>query len=143
MRAIYSCSFISLYAPSGLSVRLVIMFCCLLTACDQIDPAPADFRDQYTGKYQVHEKIYSYGFPECGEPYFRERDTIISVSYGHTDSTLMVLGRDIFVDSTGWGYDYHYGLSFRNDSIFSHFMNGGLGCGQHEIYEGLRISYQP
>ena len=136
-------SFLCKLKQSCASVLLILFLCCLPGSCDKVGSGPSDFRDMYTGKYQVHETIYSYGFPVCGEPYFSERDTIISVSYGYTDSTLLVLGRDIYVDSTGRGYDYHYGLRFRNDSIFSYFMNGGLGCGQYENHEGIRISMKP
>ena len=95
--------------------------------------------DQYVGNYLVHETIRSYGFPECGEPYSRERDTVIRVDYGESDTTLFVLGREVLLDSTGSYYGYHYGLRLWNDSLRSTFMNGGLGCGQYEIYEGVRI----
>lgn len=122
---------------------LVVIICACFTYCDKEESKPLDFRDRYIGKYQVHESISSYGFPQCGEPYFRERDTIISVSYGASDTTLNVLGRDVWLDSTGRYYDYHYGLRLWNDSIYSYFMNGGLGCGQYEVYEGFRISNIP
>lgn len=120
----------------------VIVWLTLLVfaSCDSWDVEPEDFRDQYVGSYQVHETISSYGFPECGEPYCRERDTVIQVSYGESDTTLFVLGREVWLDSTGSYYAYHYGLRLWNDSIRSTFMNGGLGCGQYEVYEGVRIS---
>ncbi|MBA7544930.1 hypothetical protein ES705_37291 [subsurface metagenome] len=112
-------------------------------SCGKSDSKPSDFRDKYIGKYQVHEWISSYGFPDCGEPYSRERDTIIRVIYGETDSTLIVLGRVVWLDSSGYFSDYHYGLRLWNDSIWSYYMNGGLGCGQIEIYEGYKISDIP
>lgn len=101
---------------------------------------PADFRDVYIGKYQVKETINCYG--PCFTCY-SVRDTIISVNYGLTDSTLSVLGRDVYLDSTGFYSAYHYGLKFWDDSISSNFMNGGLGCGQYELYKGGRISNVP
>ena len=114
-----------------------------LNYCSKDENNPTDFRDKYIGQYQVQERISSYGFPECGEPYSREKDTVISVTYGDTDTTLHVLGREVWLDSTGRYYDYHYVLRLWNDSIYSYFMNGGLGCGQNEIYEGYRISNKP
>ena len=143
MRASHVITFFQRNGQTSLPGMLLLSFICLFNSCEKKDAGPSDSRDKYTGRYQVHETIYSYGFPVCGEPFSREKDTVISVSYGETDSTLLVLGRDIYVDSTGRGYDYHYGLSFRNDSIFSHYMNGGLGCGQYENYVGPRISHQP
>ncbi len=122
-------------------IHALVLFTLLVFAsCDTGEADPDDFRDQYVGNYQVHETISSYGFPECGEPYSRERDTVIRVNYGESDTTLFVLGREVWLDSTGSFYAYHYGLRLWNDSIRSTFMNGGLGCGQYEVYEGVRIS---
>jgi len=118
----------------------MIFYGFIFNSCKKDDVKPNDVRAKYIGKYQVHEKISSYGSPECGEPFNRERDTIISVIYGKTDSTLNVLGRDVYLDSAGNYYAYHYGLRLWNDSIYSYFMNGGLGCGQDEIYNGYKIS---
>jgi|ADurb_Cas_01_Slu_FD_contig_21_698790_length_560_multi_2_in_0_out_0_1 hypothetical protein len=101
---------------------------------------PADFRDIYIGKYQVKETINCYG--PCGTCYSL-RDTVISVNYGLTDSTLSVLGRDVYLDSNGFYSAYHYGLRFWDDSISSNFMNGGLGCGRYESYKGYRFSNVP
>jgi len=113
----------------------------ILFSCDDEPSGPKDFRDQYVGKYQVHESISSYGWPDMnGESYSRERDTVILVDYGNSDTTLIVLGREVWLDTTGSYYDYHYSLRMRDDSLWSFFMNGGLGGGQYEIYEGVRIS---
>ena len=101
---------------------------------------PADFRDIYIGKYQVKETINCYG--PCGTC-SSVRDTVISVNYGLTDSTLSVLGRDVFLDSTGFYGAYHYGLRLWDDSISSNFMNGGLGCGQYIWHKGYRFSNIP
>ena len=109
-------------------------------SCDKDDNNPNDFRDKYIGKYQVTESINCYG-PCCTCSF--QKDTVIIVNYGLTDSTLNVLGRDVYLDSTGSYYDYHYGLRLWNDSISSYFMNGGLGCGKKEIYKGYRISDKP
>lgn len=97
-----------------------------------------DTRLKFVGQYKVVEKIYSYGDPKCGS-YSSTRDTIISVKTGATDSTIAVLGRDVYLDSNNEYYAYHYGLQFRNDSIFSTYMNGGLGCGQYEVYTGVKL----
>jgi hypothetical protein len=101
-----------------------------------------DFRDKYIGKYQTTAQFRSYGFPQCGYINYT-KDTVISVSYGTTDSTLIVLGREVWLDSNGYYYAYHYGLHIWHDSIDSHYMNGGLGCGCFETYEGYRISDKP
>ncbi len=122
---------------------MLILICFQFISCDKDDSIPSDFRDDFIGKYQVHKSVNSYGFPECGEHFSREQDTIISVTYGESDSTMHVLGREVYLDSAGWFSDYHYGLRLWNDSIYSHFMNGGLGCGQYEMYEGFKISSNP
>jgi len=121
-------------------ISILIFGIFLLMSCKKDDHKSPDPRDKYIGKYQVHEWISSYGSPECGEPYSRENDTIIKINYGKTDSTLMVLGREVYLDSVGCFSTYHYGLRLWNDSIYSFFMNGGLGCGQYEVYEGYKIS---
>lgn len=121
---------------------IITFYGLLFLSCDKDEIKPIDFRDKYIGIYQVQERIISYGDPQCGE-YYYEKDTVISITYGDTDTTLKVLGRDVWLDSAGRYDDYHYGLRLWNDSISSHFMNGGLGCGQHEIYEGYRISSKP
>jgi len=110
----------------------------LLNSCKKDNPP--DSRDQYVGKYQVTETITCYG--PCATC-FSEKDTVIVVNYGLTDSTLSILGRDVHLDSSGFYFSYHYGLTMRNDSIWSYFMNGGLGCGRYEDYVGVRISEQP
>jgi hypothetical protein len=58
-------------------------------------------------------------------------------------STLSVLGREVWLDSGGSYYAYHYGLNFRNDSIFSNYMSGGLGCGSYISHVGVKISDTP
>lgn len=97
-----------------------------------------DFRNKYVGNYQVVKTIESYGSPSCGQ-YFYTSDTIITVSFGNTDSTLIVLGREVWLDSSESYYAYHYGLIMRKDSIDYNYMNGGLGCGNYEIYKGYKI----
>lgn len=99
-----------------------------------------DFRDAFIGKYEVVESINCYGpCYTCSS----QKDTIISITYGQTDSTLNVLGRDVFLDADGYYYAYHYGLRMWNDSISSSSMNGGLGCGQYVNHVGRRISKTP
>jgi hypothetical protein len=111
-----------------------------LTACDKEDNTPSDLRDEFRGQYQCRETVSCYG--SCGTC-STVRDTIISIDYGNSDSTITVLGREVWLDSAGSYSAYHYGLYFRNDSIFSNYMNGGLGCGQYESYVGVKISDTP
>jgi hypothetical protein len=115
----------------------------LFNSCEKYENNPTEFREGYIGQYQVHETISSYTFPGCGEPYSLEKDTVISASYGDTDTTLNILGRDVFLDLTGRYNDYHYGLIIWSGSISSYFLNGVLGCGQSENYKGYRISNNP
>ncbi len=123
-------------------VVILIFSGLVLCSCDKNDEEPTDFRDKYIGKYQVHETISGYSYSSGVSP-SKEKDTIISVLYGSTDSTLKVLGRDVYLDSTGFYSAYHYSLRLWNDSIYSYDMNGGLGAGQKEIYVGYRISNTP
>jgi hypothetical protein len=102
-----------------------------------------DFRDKYVGKYQVTEKLTVYGSPHCNLGPDSEKDTIIIVDYGSKKNTLFVLGREVELDEDGYYYAYHFGLRIWNDSIWSLHMNGGLGCGIYERYEGYRISSKP
>jgi hypothetical protein len=117
---------------------IMILLVMNLSSCDRENQF--DFRDKYAGKYQVQEELQSYGFPPCGNNFHSLKDTIITVDFGITDSTLIVLGREVQLDSNGFYFAYHYGLHLWNDSISSSFMNGGLGCGRYEIYNGYRIS---
>lgn len=126
--------------PENRKILMILVFSCLIfSSCDK---ESYDLRDKYVGKYQTKAQFRSYGFPECGYVNY-SKDTIISVNYGTTDSTLIVLGREVWLDSTGCYYAYHYGLCIWHDSIHSSYMNGGLGCGIYENYEGYRISEKP
>lgn len=111
-----------------------------LSSCKKDSNKPADFRDVWRGQYQCVNTVNCYG--PCGSC-SSTRDTIISVDYGTTDTTLLVLGREVWLDSLGNYYAYHYGLSFRDDSIFSTYMSGGLGCGSYIRYTGVKISDTP
>ena len=121
---------------------VVFMIFCgfIFDTCTKDGNKPTDYRDKYTGKYKGSLIISCYG--PCDTCYTK-KDTSITVKYGLTDSTLNVLGREVRLDSTGEYYTYHYVLRLWNDSISSFYMNGGLGCGQHEIYQGVRISNTP
>jgi len=99
-----------------------------------------DYRAAFVGKYQVTKEISCYG--PCGSCYSM-KDTIISVRYGDSDSTIFILGRELKIDTAGVYDGYHYGLRLWNDSIRSYFMSGGLGCGQYIKYEGFKISNNP
>jgi hypothetical protein len=118
-------------------IFLVIFSETFFISCDKKGDIANDYRSKYIGEYQVKKTISCYG-PcwTCSS----ENDTVIKVIYGLTDSTLNVLGREICLDSDGNYFDYHYELKIKNDSIYSNFMNGGLGCGKYEIYKGYRIS---
>jgi hypothetical protein len=118
------------------AIVFLIFTCLSATSCKKDVNNLTDFRDKYIGRYQVTETIRCYG---PIDPCSSQKDTIIIVRYGLTDSTLNVLGRDVFLDSTGRYNAYHYGLRLWNDSIYSFFMNGGLGAGQYETYEGIRM----
>jgi hypothetical protein len=77
----------------------------LLISCkkDKDDTKPTDNRDKYIGQYQVHEKFDCTGFPECAPS---EKDSIISVTYGSTDTTLYVLGK--LIDKNGHPNVFYY-----------------------------------
>jgi hypothetical protein len=119
---------------------IVVLAFAVFSACKKDCNTPSDFRDVWRGQYQCVETVNCYG------PCFTcssTRDTIISVDFGTTDSTLSVLGREVWLDSGGSYYAYHYGLNFRNDSIFSNYMSGGLGCGSYISHVGVKISDTP
>jgi len=120
------------------ALLIIILLIPDIISCDREEPF--DFRDKYIGQYQVTEVRQSYGFPQCGSNYYSRRDTIIIVGYGQTDSTLSVLGRDVWLDSNGCYNAYHYSLRLWDDSISSFYMSGGLGCGTYVTYNGSRIS---
>jgi hypothetical protein len=115
---------------------ILIIICISAISCEKFK----DERDVYIGKYKVTETINCYG--PCGTC-SSTKDTTIVVGYGLTDTSISVLGRDVTLDESGEYFAYHYGLIFQNDSIFSTYMNGGLGCGQYESYVGVKISDKP
>ncbi len=125
------------------TILILITVLLVIDSCKKSNIKPGDFRNKYIGKYEVVEHVNSYGSLDCGKPYSSERDTIISVNYGATDTTLSVLGMDVKLDSLGSYYAYHYSLRLWNDSIKSYSMNGGLGCGQIVTYLGRRVSEEP
>lgn len=110
---------------------LLVLLCC------KKDDMEKDYRSAFIGTYDVKETITCYGsFGDC----FYEKDTLVIVTRSDNDSTINVLGRTIAIGPDGITGDYHYGLHFRNDSIFSFFMNGGLGAGTYIRHDGKRIS---
>lgn len=108
-------------------------------ACSKDQTAPVDFRDPYIGQYQVKENIFPYGSCHPNDPVPTKKDTVIEIGYGETDTTLSVLGRDIWLDSMNLHHRYHYSLYLTPDSIYSTFLNGGLGCGFTEKHYGRKI----
>ncbi len=119
---------------------LLISGLVLWAGCSKDRLKKNDFRNQYVGKYQVVKTVDSYG--PCWDLHTK-KDTVISVKYGDSDSTLFVLGRDVKLNNNGFYCDYHYSLRIWNDSIRSYFMDGGLGCGNYIKYLGYRIDKKP
>jgi len=118
----------------------IIFLILILFSCNKENNNLNKNLSNYIGKYQTVSKFTTFG----AMPYSNiEKDTIISVDYGNSDTTLIVLNREVWLDKNREFYDYHYGLQFRNDSIFSTFMNGGLGGGNYEYYVGYKISDKP
>ncbi len=127
-------------------IGLVVIIVGCLQSCEKDDSELSDFRNKYIGKYFVHESIVKYGAPPPWCPYNdddSEKDTVISVTYGGADNTLFALGHEFWLDSIGEFSIFPLKFRFRNDSIYSSYRNGGLGCGYYETYEGVRISSEP
>lgn len=120
-----------------------MLFLLLFAACGKADEKLTDARNKYIGSYFVHEKIGSYGPPPYVEPFLYEKETIINVLPGETDSTLLVLGREVWLDSNGSYYEYKYGLRLWNDSLRSYYSSGGMGGGMYISHVGYRISTEP
>ena len=122
------------------TVIVIAMLVSIHVSCKKEQHKPHDFREKFIGQYQVKETIWCYG--SCNTCY-SQKDTIIAVSIGQTDSTLLILGREVFLDSNGNYYAYHYGLRLWNDSIRSMLMSGGLGCGTYVKHEGVNSAVMP
>jgi len=119
---------------------MLLVWLVLWAGCSKDRLIKNDFRNKYVGKYQVVKNIDSYG--PCWDLHTK-MDTVISVKYGDSDSTLFVLGREVNLNNNGFYGEYHYSLRIWNDSIRSYFMDGGLGCGNYIIHEGYRIDKKP
>ncbi len=123
-------------------IGLITLITGCLVSCEKDDSKPSDFRDKYIGKYFVHESVECYGMPSqwCTDS---EKDTVISVNYGDTDTTLSALGHEFWLDTKGEFWYFPLLFRFRNDSIYSYYRAGGLGSGAYLTYEGVRISTEP
>ena len=107
----------------------------LSTSCYKIKINPNDYRNNLVGKYQATGTIDCYG--PCGDCH-KEWDSVITINYGSTDSTLYIWGEDIYFSEKETSYGF--GLRLWNDSIFYSMKNGGLGCGQFEYFTGSKIA---
>ena len=125
-------------------LSFLLLVCLAGIACKKDEKKPDephyDFRDVFVGKYHITGTISCYG--PCSTC-FTNVDSVISVFYGSSDSTMYVFGRNVQLDADGYFNDYHYGLRLWNDSISSYYANGGLGCGQNEVFLGNKISNTP
>lgn len=95
---------------------------------------------RYIGKYRCVHTSSCYG--ALGNCYSQQVETL-SVRQGATDSTFAVFGGDYYLDAAGCCSGYHFGFCFSGDSLHANFMNGGLGGGVYESYEGVKISNTP
>jgi len=112
---------------------------CAISACKKEDGKP-DFRDSYIGKYELKEYISCYG--SAGSCY-SEKDVILSLDYGASDSSLSFVGKDnILLDSDGRFFSYHYAFRIWGDSLYS-YESGPLGGGKNIEYYGAKISNIP
>jgi hypothetical protein len=118
------------FALSGIAALFVLIGC-------KKDDTAKDYRSAFTGKFNVKETTTCYG--AMGDCQY-EKDTTIYVVPGDSDSIIIVMGRTININPEGSYTAYHYGLQFRNDSIFSFNMTGGLEGGTYIRHEGKRIS---
>jgi hypothetical protein len=117
----------------GITFLLVLV----LLSCRK-EPTETSF--DYIGKYRCRHTHTCYG--ALGSCY--SEDTVeISVRKGATDSTYSVFGGDYYIQSDGCCYGYHFGFCFIGDSLHASFMNGGLGGGFYDVYDGRKVSNIP
>lgn len=117
---------------------LPIVFCSLLfLVCCRYDD---EVSVRYIGKYRCIHTSSCYG--ALGNCYSQVVETL-SVRQGATDSTFAVFGGDYYIGSDGCCSGYHFNFCFSGDSLHAGFMNGGLGGGVNESYQGVKISNTP
>lgn len=93
------------------------------------------------GKYKVIQHISSSGtWPDTNSFI----DTFLSVTHGKTDTTYFFLGREIFLDESGY-YQWTHFFSCRlwNDSLISNYAGINNTGAIFISYEGVRISKIP
>lgn len=98
------------------------------------EKSSTDFRDAYTGTYKVLLSVNCYGCSTCAY----QKDTTLQVKKGSSDSSILVLGREIILDAEGRYTESRFGVHLWNDSLYISYLNGTLGCGQREVYQGLK-----
>jgi hypothetical protein len=115
---------------SKCSVRYFILLIVFSIGCNQeetvveiIDPDFINLIDQYVGEYNVTETFESYGFQGgCPDPIYSQKDTIITITSGNSDTTIIVLGREVSINSLGRYSDYHYDLYIENE-VYEGYKN--------------------
>ena len=115
---------------------LLLMVSTLAAGCRYDD----ELSVKYIGKYRCIHTSSCYGL--AGNCY-SQTEEIVTVAQGKTDSTYAVFGGDFVIDQDGCCYGYHFGFCLTGDSLHASFMNGGLGGGVYENYEGVKISNKP
>jgi hypothetical protein len=129
-----------LIRSTGRGIYLILILNCLFLFLNSCEKDKPDSRDKYIGDYAVLQSVNCYG--PCGNCSY-QRDTVIRVGYGKTDTTLNVLGRDIYLEADGVCAGYHLSIKILDGYLSASFMNGGLGCGTYENYEGNKIIADP
>lgn len=119
-------------------MRLVKLLLVLLTlsACRYDDAVSL----RYVGRYRCKHVSVCYG--ALGNCRY-ESEELVSIRTGATDTTFELLGRDLFFGTVDCGYDYHFSACLAGDSLHINFMNGGLGGGMNETYDGIKVDDQP
>lgn len=127
----------SSYRYTIIYFAIVILF----FSCNKNDENPTDSRDKYIGQYAVWHIINKNGpIEKCGENYYLKNDTIINVSYGETDTTLNILGRDVYLDSLGWFNTEYFNLKLWDKDISIYIENKtSIWCTTYQEYQGHRI----
>jgi hypothetical protein len=95
---------------------------------------------KYIGKYSGLYTRDLYGGAGSGHS---ESTQTLSVTQGSTDSTYSIAGIDWWLGADGCGSIYHGSVCLTGDSLHLIIMNGGLGGGVYERFNGVKISNRP
>jgi hypothetical protein len=118
--------------PAIAFLLLIVLFSC------RKEPSETTF--DYIGKYRCRHTHTCYGaLGNC----FSEDTVDISVRKGATDSTYSLFNGDYYIAADGCCSGYHFTFCFFGDSLHASFMNGGLGGGAYDVYDGVKISNIP